>query len=258
MDLGLRVGYKESVVKTLVDGGPDQEEDADTWFGDVAVSRVFPGLLGPNKVMLTLKHEQADIDPGVPDYLRRSSINAACFKYSICPRATLNKFVLRSTDVECGLVQYRQEYDEVDVDQSDVYGGVVLRQIPFEKLDIAARVTVMEEEKKYSDPEWEHRQVRYSLTPLLRVSDNENSHAPALRRSGVRFLNLYAPLDVTEAIDGPSAFDSRGYGIGLSGKVAWTGACRATLLLSASVVQRDYVELNESETQWNVSAKLGF
>ena len=138
------------------------------------------------------------------------------------------------------------------------YAGVVLRQIPLERFDFHARITFMEEEKKHSEADWNHKQRRLSFAPLWRVVDHENSFDPEKRRSVVRLLNIYLPLDQTEATDGPSDFDSRAYGIGMTAKLAYPGTYQASFLLSANVTYRDYFELNDSETLWSVSARMGF
>jgi hypothetical protein len=249
-DLGVRAGYRESTVNN------DVEETGSAWFGALAIARVFPGWFGPNKVTVTFQHEETDIDGA--GYFRAGMVSAAAFKYSIYPRSQRDKFVLRSTDLETGWVWYRQEYGDADVDQYDYYTAVTLRQIPFEKLDLSAWVTLFDEQKDHSDSDWEHRQIRYSLTPLWRVSDNENSTDPQRRYRLLRFLNLYAPLDYTEALDGPDDFESYAYGIGVAAKIAWTGPYHGTLLFSSSLLQRDYYNLDESETLWNISIKLGF
>lgn len=257
-DVSVRAGYKESNVETVIANGPDEQESGSTWFGALALSRVFPGWLGPNKVTVTLQHEKTDVDPGVPGYFRAGTVSAAAFKYSIYPRNQRGNFVLRSTDLEAGWVWYRQEYGDVDVDQHDYYAAVTLRQIPFAKFDLAARVTLLDEVKRHSAKDWDHRQIRFSLTPLWRISDNENSADSKRRDSALRFLNVFAPLDYTQAVDGPSDFESRAYGIGVAAKLAWPGAYRGTLLFSSSVLRRDYFNLDESETLWNVSVKMGF
>ena len=258
-DTAVRIGYRNSTVTSSIDDGPDQEEAGDTFFGGVALSRVFPGMLGPNRLLLSLQHEETDIDHiGAPDYRRSGSISGASLKYSIYPSSTLGGFVLRSSDFDVGAVRYGQQFGDVDVDQHDVYAGIALRKIVHEQLDIHARVTFFEEEKKNSGTDWHHGQRRLSFAPLWRASDNENASEMEKKRSRLRFFNLFIPLDVTEATEGPSDFDSRGYGVGLTAKLSYPGTFQATFLLSVSLTQRDYFELGDSETLWRMIARMGF
>jgi len=220
---------------------------------------VFPGFLGPNKALLILKHEDSDIDhEGAPEYYRHGNISAGTVRYSIYPRADVGGFVVRSTDFEMGAVKYRQEYSAVDVDQYDYYAATSFRQLLHGKLDVSANCTIYEEDKRHSVPERAHKQSRVSLVPLWRVVDSESSPDARRMYSPVRFVGLYGKFDVTEALEGPSDFESHGYGVGISSKLAYASPLRTSFLLSAEGHYRDYHELDESQTEFNLAVKMGF
>gem|GEM_PF-5095451 len=256
-DLSVRVGYKHSRWRTVKDPQADAVESSHTPFAEVVLSRVFPGYSGPNRVSIALTHERSHIHHGGA-WLRRGTISSATAGYSIYPKKGRGRFRPRSADVEAGVVRYLQEYGAVDVYQHDLFVGVTLREAFSPKLDLGARYTVFDEDKRNSAPERSHQQGRVSLTPLWRLVDNENAKEEKARNSRVRFVNIVAPLDYQFKQKGPSDYENFGYGIKAEARIAHPKLFRTSVLLFAECSRRHYYNLDKVLSYFMTGLKMGF
>jgi len=258
-DLAVRGGYRRTKARAVIPGWPDNVETSHTPFVSATVSRVFPGVAGPNKAALDVGYERSNIHPeDAPGYRRSGSICSAVFRYSIYPERTRERFTPRATDIELGAVRYTQSYNQVEVRQRDRFVGVTVREAFCSWLDLSCRYTAIEESKEHSAPEHDHAQGCVSFTPLFRLLDNENATDDAARESPLRFVNVLLPLEHTFSRSGLSEFEGSRYGLRCEAKIAHPQLRRTTVLLSAEVSRREYPRLDRSETLLNFSLKMGF
>jgi len=255
-DLSFRAGYKRAEWTTRR-VGDDETETSNTPFGELWLSRVFPGYAGPNKLTLNVRYERSHIDHG-PGYYRRGTISSATVAYSLYPEDAPARFTPRSTDIECGIVRYLQEYNEVDLRQQDMFWGITVREILTPRLDVSTRYTMFDEEKEKSDPERGHRQGAVSFAPVWRLIDNENAKTPTAPYSPLRLVNLVAPFDYQFSQRGPSDFESYGWGLRAEAKIAHPQAFRTTVLLFAECTRRQYVNLDKGLSLYTAGVKMGF
>jgi len=254
-DLSARAGYKQSDWTTIKGTEPDTIETSHTPFAEMAMTRVFPGYAGPNKVSLGLKYERSHIHSTSP---RGGAISSATVGYSLYPEKEQEKFIPRSTDIEFGVVRYLQEYDPVHVHQRDVFAGITVREIFSPKLDLSTRYTVFEEEKEDGKPGNDHRQACVSFAPLWRLVDNENAALDGAGNSPLRFVNLALPLDYQYSRRGPSDFENYGWGMRAEARIAQPGFLRTSMLVFAELTRRNYFNLDKTLSLYTVGVKIGF
>lgn len=259
----VRRGRREGLIEFL----PDSLEDVRSVGGTVLLSR----FIGPDKVNLEFTYGSDNIQQQIDRPLRRRlTLTAPSVRYQIFRGSSYERRIAaRSSELFAGTAKAVDVFGPVDLVRTDVFAGLVLRQIPGilqgQSLDVTVQPTWYSSDRRGTDSTGRpiaplrNAQVRTNFLVDYRVVDRENETDIRLLRGGLVFLHIFVLGSFDRARTGLSDFMSSRAGVGLAAKLVTRRFDGGTsFLLSTKYETQHFSRLDRTQGALHISLGMGF